>query len=67
MTIQLRHLSSLLRAKPAARTCPDVPGLAYYSAPEGLAADAPAVVAACSETPSPELQALDAMYGYYTA
>lgn len=60
MTLQLRHLSSLLRGQKPTAARPDVPGLAYYTAPE---------TAAVIETPAaalrPEQQALDAMYGYF--
>ncbi len=60
MTIQLRHLSSLLRAQPVEVPRTEVPGLAYYNAPERtVPEDKP--MAAKSEAQ----QALDAMYVYY--
>ncbi|TXH99160.1 MAG: hypothetical protein E6Q73_10800 [Pseudorhodobacter sp.] len=61
MTIQLRHLSSLLRAKPKAPAFADVPGLAYYTAAET------AVPPADASPARPEHQAIEAMYGYYSA
>lgn len=60
MTIQLRHLSSLLRAQPVEMPRTEVPGLAYYTAPE-RATPAAKPLADKSEAQ----QALDAMYVYY--
>jgi hypothetical protein len=64
MTLQLRHLSSLLLRKPleAPKAPPrsDVPGLAYYTAADRP--ERPDAAKLC-----PEEQALEAMYGYYSA
>ena len=61
MTLQLRHLSSLLRAKTTPSAPADVPGLAYYTEPNR------AVSGSDREAPtSAEAQALEAMYGYYS-
>ena len=61
MTLQLRHLSSLLTRKPLEPKRPaEVPGLAYYTAADRPARPEPARM-------SREEEALDAMFGYYSA